>query len=92
MARPNGNDPQDKVNKILSGIDPAKLQKGMEALGQLTSGKDSAKLKQQLKNVDTKKVMEMFNSMDAEEIKRKLNQADVSRLNLNDKNLWNKLK
>lgn len=92
MAGPTSNDPNNKVNKILSGIDPSKLQKGLEAFNQLASGKDGAKIKKQLQNIDTNKVMEMFNSMDADEIKRKLNNADISKININDKNMWNKLK
>lgn len=87
------NDSMKNADKILSSIDPDKLNDGIERLKHLSAA-ESAKLKKQLESIDKNKVLELFNTLKPNQIKQKLGNLDISKLNELTKNsdVINKLK
>lgn len=84
MRKPSDNDTAKKLNEVLSGIEPAKLKKGLETFKKLASSENADSIKEQLKNIDKEKLLNMFHNMDTEEIKAKLNKVNLDNVNLKE--------
>lgn len=77
------NNVGNKVGKILSGLNPAQLKKGIDIFNKMNKSGQVEDLKKQLENVDKDNVMEMFNKLDPEVAKQKLKNVDLENIDIN---------
>ena len=83
----------DKLSKILSGIDKNKLKNSTGAISKLMSSEAGQKLKNSLSEEDKKRILQKFMAMDPSEVSKKLNNADLSNLdNLSADDIMKKLR
>ena len=78
----NNNDPSKKVNKILSGLSPAQLKKGLDMFTQMSKSGETDALREKIESLDKDKVMKMFNELDPSAVQKKINSLDLDKVDL----------
>ncbi len=83
----------DKLSKMLSGVDSQKLKSSVDAVSKLLSTKEGQKLKNSLSESDKKAIIDKFLKMDSNEVSQKLKNADFSEIgNMSAEDIMKKLK
>ena len=70
----------DKLSRMLSGMDKNKLKSSAEAVSRLLASEEGQRLKNSLSESDKKAILEKFMSLDTDEVSRKLKNADMTDL------------
>lgn len=70
--------PNQKLNEILSEIDPTKLSKAKQSVSKLLEGENGEKLKQRLAAMDKDKLINDFMKLDNKEIKNLVKKANLN--------------
>lgn len=78
------NDPQKKLENILSSLDRNKVSEVKQKLSAMLNTPDGRKLAGELSGIDKNKLMNTFMSMNSQDIKKKLGNVDLSRLSSKD--------
>ena len=76
------DDPAKKVNKILSGLSPAQLKKGIDMFTQMSRAGETDALKRKIESIDRAKVMKMFDELDPDTVKKKINSLDLDKVDI----------
>lgn len=87
------NNINDKLSKMLSGVDSNKLKSSVDAVSKLLSSKEGQKLKNSLSENDKKAIIDKFLSMDENTVSQKLKNVDISQVEkLSAEDIMKKLK
>lgn len=88
-----GENMNEKLKKILSGMGSDKLKNSADIASKFLSTKEGQKLKESLSEADKKAILNKFMSLDSEKAREALNNVDFSKLD-KDKiaEIMNKLK
>ena len=78
------NDPQKKLESIISSLDKSKLNEVKQKLNAMLNTPDGRKLAGELIGIDKSKLMNTFMSMNTQDMKNKLGNADLSKLSSKD--------
>ena len=83
----------EKLSKMLSGMDGNKLKTSVDAVSKLLSTEEGKKLKNSLSEKDKKAIIEKFMSLDSREVNEKLKNVDVSKIgNMSAEDIMKKIK
>ena len=75
-----GENMNEKLKKILSGMGSDKLKNSADMASQFLSTKEGQKLKNSLTDADKKAILEKFMSLDSGKVSESLKKADLSNL------------
>ena len=78
------NDPQKKLESIISSLDKSKVSEVKQKLSSILNTPEGRKLAGELSGIDKNKLMNTFMSMNTQDMKSKLGSADLSKLSPKD--------